>query len=76
MDITTIIGPLFGVGMILIGVVLEGGHLDSLVQITALIIVGGGTVGATLASFPMDHTLQAIKALKVCITPPKSDHEK
>jgi chemotaxis protein MotA len=75
-DITTIAGPLFGVGMILIGVVLEGGHLDSLVQITALIIVGGGTVGATLASFPMDHTLQAIKALKVCITPPKSDHEK
>ena len=76
MDITTIAGPLFGIGMILIGVVLEGGHLDSLVQITALIIVGGGTVGATLASFPMEHTLQAIKALKICLTPPKSEHEK
>jgi len=75
-DITTILGPVIAIGLILVGVVLEGGHLDSLVQPTALIIVGGGTVGATLASFPLEHTIQAIKALKVVITPPKSDHEK
>jgi len=75
-DITTIIGPIIAFGLILLGVVLEGGHISSLIQPTALIIVGGGTVGATLASFPLDHTIKAVKALKVCISPPKSDHEK
>jgi chemotaxis protein MotA len=75
-DITTILGPIIAFGLILLGVVLEGGHISSLVQPTALIIVGGGTVGATLSSFPLEHTIQAMKALKTCISPPKSDHEK
>ncbi len=76
MDITTILGPILGIGLILLGMIMEGGHVSSLIQPTALIIVGGGTLGATLASFPLEHTIQALKALKVCLTPPKSDHEK
>jgi chemotaxis protein MotA len=76
LDITTILGPVLGIGLILIGMIMEGGHVSSLVQPTALIIVGGGTLGATLASFPLDHTIQALKALKVCLSPPKADHEK
>ena len=62
--------------MILLGMILEGGHVQSLIQATALIIVGGGTVGAIFASFPLEHTIQTIKALKICLMPPKSDHEK
>jgi len=76
LDITTILGPILGIGLILLGMIMEGGHVSSLIQPTALIIVGGGTLGATLASFPLEHTIQALKALKVCLTPPKSDHEK
>ena len=64
MDITTILGPVLGVGLIVLGMILEGGHVQSIIQLTALIIVGGGTLGAVLASFPMEHTLQALKALK------------
>jgi chemotaxis protein MotA len=75
-DITTILGPVLGIGLILVGMLLEGGHVQSVMQLTALIIVGGGTLGAVLASFPLDHTIQALKALKVCLSPPKSDHEK
>lgn len=76
MDITTFLGPVVAVGMVILGMLLEGGEIKSLVQATALIIVGGGTVGAILASFPLEHTIQAIKALKIVVSPPKNDHEK
>jgi chemotaxis protein MotA len=75
-DITTILGPVIAMVGILLGMVLEGGHLSSLVQPTAFLIVGGGTVGATLASFPLDHVIAALKALKLAAMPPKIDHEK
>lgn len=42
-----ILALLTGVGMILLGNFLEGGHIDSLIQPTAALIVLGGTVGAT-----------------------------
>jgi chemotaxis protein MotA len=42
-----ILALLTGVGMILLGNYLEGGHIDSLIQPTAALIVLGGTVGAT-----------------------------
>jgi chemotaxis protein MotA len=75
-DITTVLGPILGIGLILIGMVMEGGHVSSLIQPTALIIVGGGTLGSTLASFPLEHVLQTFKSMKVIFMPPKSDHEK
>jgi chemotaxis protein MotA len=75
-DITTFLGPIVAIGMVLAGMILEGGNPMALVQLTAAMIVGGGTIGAILASFPLDHTIQALKALKICISPPKSDHEK
>lgn len=76
MDITTILGPVVGIGLIILGMLLEGGHVQSIMQLTALIIVGGGTLGAVLASFPMDHHIQTLKSLKVCLSPPKMDHGK
>jgi len=75
-DITTLLGPALSVGMVLLGLMLEGGNIHALVQPTALIIVGGGCLGATIASFPLEHHIQTLKALKICITPPKFDHEK
>jgi chemotaxis protein MotA len=75
-DITTILGPIIAVGMVLVGLIMEGGHVSSLIQPTALIIVGGGALGAVVASFPLEHLTQTIKALKICISPPKNDHEK
>jgi chemotaxis protein MotA len=75
-DISTILGPVIAIGMVLLGLILEGGNILALVQPTALIIVGGGCLGATFASFPVEHHILALKALKVCLSPPKIDHEK
>lgn len=65
MDITAILGPLIGVGAILLGQALEGGHASSLMQITAAIIVYGGTLGAVVLSFPQEHMILAVKKLAV-----------
>lgn len=50
MDLVTLFGLFLGVVGIVGGMLLEGGHLDSLIQLTAAIIVFGGTFGAVLVS--------------------------
>lgn len=73
MDKTTIPGIIFSVFMLLLGQYLEGGHAGSLVQLTAFLIVIGGTLGAVLVSYPLDEVIVAFKALKIAITEKKSD---
>ncbi len=50
MDVATVFGLLIGIGGILLGNFFEGGHVASLVQGTAFIIVMMGTMGAVLVS--------------------------
>ena len=50
MDKATWIGLLVGFGGILLGNLLEGGHVSSLMQLTAFIIVMAGTLGAVMVS--------------------------
>jgi chemotaxis protein MotA len=52
-DLTTLLGIPLGIGMILLGQLLEGGSAWSILQSTAAIIVFGGTLGAVLVSFPL-----------------------
>lgn len=75
MDLTSILGPIIGIGLILVGMIMEGGHVSSLVQPTALLIVGGGTLGTVVAAFPGDHLKSALKGLGLIFKPPKVDHE-
>jgi chemotaxis protein MotA len=53
MDVATIVGLFLGIGGILVGQVLEGGHLSSIIQGTAAIIVFGGTIGAVMVGTPL-----------------------
>jgi chemotaxis protein MotA len=53
MDKATWLGLLVGFGGILFGNMIEGGHVSSLMQLTAFIIVLTGTVGAVLVSNSM-----------------------
>jgi chemotaxis protein MotA len=53
MDKASVLGIGLGVGAILLGNALEGGHLSSLIQPTAALIVVGGTIGATLIGYPV-----------------------
>lgn len=47
MDIATIGGLILGISAIVVSYILEGGHLSSVVQLPALMIVIGGTIGAS-----------------------------
>ena len=73
MDIFAIIGVFFGITMILIGQAMEGGNIAQLLQITAFLIVIGGTTGAIILSFPPATLKAAILMLKDVFFPPKSD---
>jgi chemotaxis protein MotA len=64
LDITTVFGLLFSVGLIIAGHVLEGGRAQSLWQAAAAVIVFGGTFGAVLVSFSLAEVKQAVGALK------------
>ena len=61
-------------GTILGGNYLEGGHIDSLLQATAFLIVGGGTLGAILIQVPMVVFLRSLKTASWVIFPPKLNH--
>jgi chemotaxis protein MotA len=65
MDLLTIIGIVVSLGAILGGQVLEGGHLGSIMQLTAFIIVMGGTFGAVMVNYPMPVFLKAISNAKM-----------
>jgi len=71
MDIFAIIGMFFGIGMILLGQALEGGNIAQLLQITAALIVLGGTTGAVILSFPPNILKDAMLLFKDVIMPPK-----
>jgi chemotaxis protein MotA len=53
-----------GVGCVLIGQALEGGSLRSILQLTAAVIVFGGTFGATLLSFSRRDVMNALRGLR------------
>lgn len=65
MDLTSLIGAFLGVGMILMGQALEGGKVSSLLQLTAAMIVFGGTAGAVVVSFPFEDLKIAVAHLSV-----------
>ncbi len=54
-DIATLGGLLLAAGGILGGLVLEGGKLTDIAQVTALMIVLGGTIGAVMVTTPLTH---------------------
>lgn len=71
MDILSIIGIALAFIAILGGNILEGGHTSSLMQLTAFLIVGGGTTGAILIQVPFDTFMRSIKMALWVIMPPK-----
>lgn len=76
MDKATLIGLVLGIGAVLGGQTLEGGHVGSIMQATAAIIVLGGTFGAVFVSFPFHDVLGGFKAMKTIIKePPQDPHQ-
>lgn len=69
MDFLSVTGIIVGIGAILSGVVLDGGDIDSLVNMPALVIVFGGTLGATLLQFPPAVFIGSVKMLPRLLLP-------
>lgn len=67
MDIATVFGFIIGLGSLLVGFLLEGGHASALVQPSAALIVFGGTLGATMFSFSPRDLMTAPQLVKLAI---------
>jgi chemotaxis protein MotA len=65
MDILSILGILLSIVAIVGGQHLEGGHLSSIMQFTAFLIVMGGTFGAVMLNYPMPIFLKALTSLSM-----------
>lgn len=70
MDKISLAGLALGMIAIIGGQYLEGGHIGSLVQPTALLIVLGGTLGAVLLQSPIHVFKRGIKMAKWVWVPP------
>jgi chemotaxis protein MotA len=73
MDKATIIGLTMGIGAILGGQALEGGSIHSILQMTAALIVFGGTFGAVFVSFPFKEVIRAFQGITHILKEPPQD---
>lgn len=70
MDKISLVGLSLGIAAILVGQVLEGGHLSSLFQPTAFMIVIGGTLGAVMLQSPLRIFMQGMRMARWVFVPP------
>lgn len=75
MDKTSILGLALGLTAILLGQLLEGGALKSLLQPTAFIIVLGGTVGAVMLQSPVKVFVEGLSMFRWIFVPPLGRNE-
>ena len=75
MDRASIIGIFLGISAVVLGNVLEGGKIRSLLQPTAAVIVFGGTFGATLLSASPSVILHALLALREVFSGQEDERE-
>jgi chemotaxis protein MotA len=73
MDITVIIGILAAFGSLVAGIILEKGSIGSYIQVSAAVIVFGGTIGATMTSFSLKDTIGILKVTKKILFSEKMD---
>ncbi|MHB1293014.1 MAG: flagellar motor protein [Sulfuricella sp.] len=72
MDLVSIFGILLAFTAIIGGQVLEGGNINSLLQLTAFVIVLGGTMGAIMLQSSAKIFFEAMRLAKWIIWPPKA----
>lgn len=71
MDFLSFIGVAIAFAAILGGNWLEGGHLDTLANGPAMVIVLGGSIGAVLLQTPLRVFLRTMRMLGMVFVPPK-----
>ncbi len=73
MELSTPIGLILGFGAMIGGFVIEGGSPASLLNVSAAIIVIGGTFAAALVSFPLKNVLTVPKLIMQSFFSPPGD---
>ena len=63
MDLASVVGLVAGIVFVLIAI-LSGGSLTLFIDIPSMMIVGGGTLGATLINYPLGEVLGVLKVVK------------
>jgi chemotaxis protein MotA len=72
-DFLSIIGVVLALGAICTSMTLDGGNLLALLQLSAFVIVGGGTFAAVLVQTPLPIFLRGLKMALWVFMPPKND---
>ncbi len=73
MDLLSVIGLIVGFGAILLGQFIDGGHLATLINGPALLIVIGGSLGAIFLQSPMPIFIRSLKISRWIFKPPVND---
>lgn len=73
MDITSLLGPLMAIGFIILGLFMEGGHLASIIQFTAALIVFGGMYGSLFVAYPLADVIFSFKCIGIWLKNPSAD---
>ncbi|MFC1538590.1 motility protein A [Candidatus Latescibacterota bacterium] len=63
MDLASILGLVIGIGFILFGI-LSGGSIALFINIPSMLIVVGGTIGATFINYPLNEVIGVSKIVK------------
>jgi chemotaxis protein MotA len=71
MKASTPIGIAIAIGGLMLGVIMEGSSPAALINIPALIIIAGGTFGATIAATGMDSVKALPATYKIAFSPPE-----
>jgi chemotaxis protein MotA len=74
-DTISIIGLLLALIAVVGGQLLEGGHLGSLIQLTAFVIVIGGTAGAVMLQSTHTTFMRGMRMAKWVFSPPAIDEQ-
>ncbi|MDD3352773.1 flagellar motor protein [Zoogloea sp.] len=75
MDSISLVGITLAIAAILVGQILEGGHVSSLLQPTAFMIVIGGTLGAVMLQSSMKVFRLGMQMFRWVFVPPVLDHQ-
>ena len=75
MSISTILGVLFGFGLVLVSIILAKGNLASFGNAPSLLIVVGGTLAAAFMGYQARYVLLSLKELPSLFKKPKVDRK-
>jgi len=73
MDLSTLIGLGVGFGALLVSMLMEGGSPAALLAPSAMLIVFGGTIGATLIAYPLECVMKLPTLFGVAVKQQKHD---